>query len=41
MHCLHLAGVGVIKAHEHLALVLLSEVLIEQSGLGMTNVEVA
>ena len=37
----YLAGVGVIKPHQHLALVFLGKELIQQGCLGMPYVEVA
>ncbi len=37
----YLAGVGVVKAHQHLALVLLGKELIQQGCLGMPYVQVA
>ena len=37
----YLAGVGVVKAHQHPALVLLGKELIQQGCLGMPYVEVA
>ena len=37
----YLAGVGVVKPHQHLALVLLGKELIQQGCLGMPYVQVA
>ena len=40
-HRCYLARIGVVKAHEHLALVLLGKVLVQQGCLGMPYVKVA